>query len=488
MFNRNHVLYPFFVLLCSVSVFLVMLMPHRAIGAGQSAPAFDAHLCRLRNSARMVGVEIVAVSSGRTVFEYRAKDALVPASLVKILTSYSALKQLGPQYRFNTTVWAFEKPQGDILSGGIWIRSEGDIFLVQENTRILAGRLKGLGLQRIEGGIFVDNGYFEPQSEQICLDGNCTFTYNPVISATALDFNTVTLRVDAAGKPGGPVRVRWFPQCDYVQVSNLALITAKPSKTPIEVQPLGTTEDGHERFQVSGRLPVRSSATHEYRLNVHDPESFFARSLKALLEQTGVEVNGATVGAGAVPEGAQRLIVHQSQPLGDLVYGLNRYSNNFMAEMLLRSMGARVMGAPGTARKGLAVIRKTLHALGIREAEAHLDNGSGLSRECRVSPDVFCRVLLSAYQDPAISAPFLSSLAVNGEDGTLRNRMCRPGVIIRGKTGTLNNVVGFAGYVEDPGKEIYAAVVLLNGIPNLGEARDAMDAFLEDVPAAAFSR
>jgi serine-type D-Ala-D-Ala carboxypeptidase/endopeptidase (penicillin-binding protein 4) len=172
---------------------------------------------------------------------------------------------------------------------------------------------------------------------------------------------------------------------------------------------------------------------------------------------------------------------YESAPLSEICCGLNRYSNNFMAEMLLRSLGGFVFGPPGTESKGLNVVQKALLELGLPAPEVSLKTGSGLSRECRVSPNIFCRVLAAAFADPAMRTAFAASLAVAGQEGTLRNRMKGSSLTVRGKTGTLRDVAGFSGYVEVPTGETYGVTVLLNDVKNLHDAKSAIDAFLEEV-------
>jgi D-alanyl-D-alanine carboxypeptidase/D-alanyl-D-alanine-endopeptidase (penicillin-binding protein 4) len=164
-----------------------------------------------------------------------------------------------------------------------------------------------------------------------------------------------------------------------------------------------------------------------------------------------------------------------------LITGLNRYSNNFMAEMLLKSLGGFIAGAPGTSEKGIAIIRTSLREAGIPHEIATLDCGSGLSRFCRVSPATFCRLLSAAWNDKDIREEFISSLALNGGQGTLRRRMCKPGLTVRGKTGTLGDVIGFAGYVTGPSGKTCAAAVILNDVPDRAQARKAVDSLLEQV-------
>jgi serine-type D-Ala-D-Ala carboxypeptidase/endopeptidase (penicillin-binding protein 4) len=131
--------------------------------------------------------------------------------------------------------------------------------------------------------------------------------------------------------------------------------------------------------------------------------------------------------------------------------------------------------------KGISVIRNTLTEAGLTEETGMLNCGSGLSRFCRISPETFCRLLTAAWRDPIIGADFTSSLAVNAEQGTLRRRMHKPGLTVRGKTGTLNDVIGFAGYVSGPSGKTYAVTIMLNDVKDRAKARQAIDSFLEEV-------
>ena len=103
----------------------------------------------------------------------------------------------------------------------------------------------------------------------------------------------------------------------------------------------------------------------------------------------------------------------------------------------------------------------------------------------RISPRTFCRLLTSAWNDNGIREDFVSSMVANGGEGTLKKRMNRPGLTVRGKTGTLNDVIGFAGYVSGPSGKTYAAAIMLNEVRDRFKARQAVDSLLEQVAFSA---
>lgn len=433
----------------------------------------------LQHAARQVAIQVVSLPDRRLVSAHQANRRLIPASLLKILVSYAALKELGSYHHFTTEVWSRQVVRDGVLAGDIWIKGSGDPFLVPEKLYLLGQKIREAGIHRIDGGIGVDNGYLRASVEKICLDGQCDRAYNPVITATTLDFNTLTLQLRPSSRPGVTVEV--FPHGDYAVVDNqVGRGDAQAGETGIQVHSAGVTADGRERYRLTGSLAAKSAEAIEVRVNVNDPVSFFARSLKCLLGEIGVEVRGGILPAGSVPSGARKLTEYTSPPLKDILYGLNRYSNNFMAELLLRVLGAEIKGLPGSAEKGLEVLGETLAALGVPGTELELDGGSGLSRRCRVSAQALCSVLVAAYHDPEIGPEFMASLATGGEEGTLRRRgkrLTNP-ASIRGKTGSLSDVLGFAGYVGAAGGGTHAVVIMLNEVHKPAEAKAAIDRFL----------
>ncbi len=445
-----------------------------------SHPKLQPAIDQIRKAAGSAAFQLIALPSGQVVCQERSSEAFVPASLVKLLTSYAALKKLSPAFRFTTQVFATSDPVDGIVQGDIWIRGSGDPFFVDEKVQLLVQALKDRGIRQIRGGIIADNSFFLPAAERICLDTDCIGLYNPVISAAAVDFNQLTVKVSAPAKPGKAAAVDSAPAGSYVRLTGQATF-GKKGGNALRVRSLGAAGNGQEQFQVTGQISARGARSREYRFQAADPAGLFAHAIRTALERSGIKVEGSTVREGTTPQEAKVIAAYESPPLSELVSVLNKYSNNFMAEMVLRSLGGYIAGPPGTSAKGIAVVEAALREAGIPGETGVLDCGSGLSRLCRVSPQTFCRLLFAAWNDPSIQNDFISSLAANAEEGTLRRRMHKPGLIVRGKTGTLNDVIGFAGYVSGPSGRTYAAAIMLNDVRDRFKARQAIDTFLEEV-------
>jgi D-alanyl-D-alanine carboxypeptidase/D-alanyl-D-alanine-endopeptidase (penicillin-binding protein 4) len=191
------------------------------------------------------------------------------------------------------------------------------------------------------------------------------------------------------------------------------------------------------------------------------PPLLAARALDTALERRGIAV-ARRPGIGPTPEDAVPLALDFSKPLSEIVRAVNRESDNFMAEMLLKALGADV-GRAGTAAAGARVVRETLAEADVPLTGLRMVDGSGLSRLDRLSAATVVSILLAATADPDVRAPFLASLAVAGVNGTLERRMQRRPAYGRviAKTGTTRLASCLSGFV----RERYAFAILQNGSP-----------------------
>jgi D-alanyl-D-alanine carboxypeptidase/D-alanyl-D-alanine-endopeptidase (penicillin-binding protein 4) len=152
-----------------------------------------------------------------------------------------------------------------------------------------------------------------------------------------------------------------------------------------------------------------------------------------------------------------------------------------MAEQVVRTLGAEIVGRPGTWEKGLEAVARYLAAIGVPRGSYQMTNGSGLYDSNHFSAEQITAVLRSASRDFRISAEFLSSLAVAGTDGTIAHRMA--GTLaeryVRAKTGTLATVSCLSGFAGSPGHVPIIFSILMNDIASAAEARRAQDRVAE---------
>jgi D-alanyl-D-alanine carboxypeptidase/D-alanyl-D-alanine-endopeptidase (penicillin-binding protein 4) len=198
-----------------------------------------------------------------------------------------------------------------------------------------------------------------------------------------------------------------------------------------------------------------------------------AGRFRQLLRKRGI-TTGA-VGTGKAPASAIALAEVQSAPLRDVLQEMDRASDNFSAELLVKELGAEV-GDGGTTAAGVAIVRRDLVAAGVPLAGVRLYDGSGLSLADRLTPRALAALLVAAWDDPALRDSLWRALPVAGVNGTLEDRMEHAPArgAVHAKTGTTDRASALAGYVRDR----YAFAVLQNGRPvSATAARKAQDRF-----------
>jgi len=219
-------------------------------------------------------------------------------------------------------------------------------------------------------------------------------------------------------------------------------------------------------------LTVDRTWFHDHHSRV--PAAAAAALFKDALRAQGVAVTGRAT-RGTAGTDTQQLADVLSPPLAQIVRFMDRESDNFTAELLLKQLGA-VNGAVGTTAGGAAAVRTELTEAGIPVAGVRIVDGSGLSPLDRLTARAIVGMLRAAWEDPTIKVPFVSALAVAGRSGTLKDRMRGPparGVVL-GKTGTTSLASALSGFV----RQRYVFSVLQNGNPvSSFWARRAQDRF-----------
>jgi D-alanyl-D-alanine carboxypeptidase/D-alanyl-D-alanine-endopeptidase (penicillin-binding protein 4) len=193
---------------------------------------------------------------------------------------------------------------------------------------------------------------------------------------------------------------------------------------------------------------------------VADPALAAAADFDRLLHARGISARGAVARdarAGAVP-----IATIYSEPLSEILQFMDHWSDNFTAEMVLKAIGYRALGL-GTTSAGAAVTKRDLAADGIPVAGVNIVDGSGLSRDDRVTARELTALLVRIWNNPRMRPVVWSSLAIPGEKGTLEHRLLdTPGhTLVRAKTGTTDIASALSGYVGTK----YAFVAIENGEP-----------------------
>ena len=197
-----------------------------------------------------------------------------------------------------------------------------------------------------------------------------------------MNYGAFAVEVGAGAKPGDAVRVIVDPPIPFLRRSNRARTGRARGRRSIRVE--RASANGFEDVVVSGVVPAGSAAKTYYR-SVRHPARYAGAVIRAQLEANGIEIAGETI-VGPVPQNATPILSFRSKSLAEIVRLFLKFSNNAIAESLVKAMGARATGGPGTWESGIAAVRAELSSLGLDVEPLTLVDGSGLSYGNRVPP------------------------------------------------------------------------------------------------------
>lgn len=440
----------------------------------------DSILTQSCHKGLRVGAKFYSLDRQQVIYARNSDSLFTPASNMKMFTSAMALKKVGPDYRFHTRLYSTGKIQGTVLKGDLYIKGFGDPSLVTEQMWILVNELKNLPITKVEGNIIADNSHFDGQGRlKTWSYYKGSEAYLAPAGALSFNFNTVTVYVEPGKNLGERPRVVIDPDIEYFRVKNNAVTTgSKRSRRKLIVNRL--ERKNHDEIIIKGRLP-KDVARKKFYLNVTDPQRYTASVFKRFLNQAGVQVTGK-VKKGLVPEGTTLVLDHESPPLGRILRGLNKFSNNFIAEQILKTLAAQFIGEPGTTENGVLLLQDYMQELGFTPDQYHMVDGSGLSKTNLVTPDQVIVLLEDAHSDFSIFPEFVSALGVMGLDGSVIDRMDhkKEAQKIRVKTGTLNHVSALSGYFQSQDGERFAFSILLNDVKcSNGKAMELQDEIMD---------
>ena len=427
-------------------------------------PSLAADLAGLATSPVLhpqeTGIVVMALPERRIVYSRQGDRPLKPASTLKILTTAASLALLRPEFVHTTPVYADgEIDASGVLQGNLYLQGRGAPDLVGESWWLIARRLADLGLKKVSGNLVADESYFDPVRRPPGWPApGADSWYNAPQGALSCNFNVVTVRVTPSPLLGGRPDLTLEPASSYFQVLNRATTAAQT--TDLRVDRL--YEDGQNRILVGGTVR-RGGGIEIVNRSVEEPALWSLHAFREIARGCGIEIAGR-LETGVVPAGARSLYTHESRPLAALVRDMNKNSNNFMAEMLLKTLGAQFVSTPGTTEGGLEMVRAYLAGLGLDPRDLRIVDGSGLSDLDRMPALMMAEILARAREDFEVEPELVSSLPIGGADGTLSDRFASEEGRrrVRAKTGRVAGAISLAGYASNRDGHVLAFVIFAN--------------------------
>ncbi len=432
-------------------------------------PAIAAALAQAGLPAEALHAWIGPADGGEPWLALRAAQPVHPASLMKLLTSASALETLGRSHQWQTQVSVDAAPRDGVLAGSLRIRGGGDPSLVAERLWLLLDQIRQRGVREIRGDIVLDrSAYAIPEVDPAAFDNEPLKPYNARPDALLVNFRSLTLTFRPQPSQGWADVSVDLPLAGWRVTERVPLLD-------------GPCEDWRAKLQADFRSPSswtfagglpRSCGERSWSVAYNEPATHAARAIEAQWRALGGTLLGKVRNGGPGGE-ALPLLTFSSPPLADVLRPMNLYSNNTIAQQMLLALGgppnlplppgaspaAAAATPPATWEAGRAVVTGLLPRVGCTADELKLENGSGLSRDERITPRCLAQWLRWSWRQPWMP-DLVSSLPLAGE-ATARRAYSVAGRAHL-KTGSLADVAGVAGYLDGVDGRRAVVVVILN--------------------------
>lgn len=442
-------------------------------------------------SSAFVGICVRDVESGEILIAHNADKFFIPASTLKLLTGYVALKSLGRQFTFKTQLGYNGIIKNDTLYGNIILIGGGDPTLgsdeflkshnLEEVLRIMSDGIAAAGIEYVRGNLVLYNGryvnYGEKEQWPFCDIGNY---YGTSAHSINIHENYYTVEFERSNDIGEATTIlNCTPPVDSITWINRVTTAGKwtGDQAYIYGAPFswervirGTIPIGDSHFTIDGSLPF--------------PAYHLGKWLNKALQEQGIILHGRIIVKNTqAPKGYNKLLVLESPPLSEILTELNERSVNLYAEVINKEIGLHCAGI-GSTEQGLQCIIKELPFL---KDKLHQVDGSGLSPFNGVTPRAYCQFLSHALNDPANSAAFVSTLAVYGRTGTLRyvlNNTALEGKA-RGKSGSISGVRAYTGMMKaESGRRLVFSFFLNQFYEPWSDVKQEFESLLLQIAAA----
>ena len=444
---------------CALLAAIGLSLNHHAQAAGTSA--LESKLKSGSNSGTHFTAEIVNLATGEKLLQFDANTPLNPASSIKLFTGYTALRKLGTAYTYKTGFTV--KPNGDLC-----VKGGGDPSFVMEDLYLVVEHLKRRGVESYSGNITLDPTVFDEEFyPEDRTDQDSERAYNAPIAGVNFNYNTISVFVNPRAKGEQAVIGLDYP-FDFVRVEGKVMTASgtdvtwdKKGKGDLEIVSLGgKIGEGADEW----RKPFR----------IRNPSMAYGQALSRQMQAGGIVARGKiSVKNGSCNDTSGISFNYESKPLSYVIQLMDKYSNNFIADSLIKTLDHEVNHKQGTANGGLAIVRSEMKSAGIDLTMngRNFVSGSGLTRDNHVSASDFINLLKQVYQEKLYLPEMFTSLPIAALDGTLKKKYgSTPAALrLRAKTGTLNDVQSLVGIYPNSAGQWLAVAIIVNGAKPIPE-------------------
>ena len=431
------------------------------------AARIDSVLARPHLAQARWGIEVREVGTGRVLYSRDAARPAVPASAMKLVVAAAAAHHLAPDHRFRTTLHGTGPVRDGVLEGDLVLYGRGDPMISSRFFdspltvfEALADSLRARGIRRVQGGVIADESWLD--AEYVHADWNAydrLWWYAAPVGALGFNDNSIDVVVRPGAAVGAPARITPAPASAAYSIENASRTVARGGRATLDLA-RGT---GPGRVRAAGVIPLGAPVRTMY-FAVEEPARWTGTVFRETLERKGIAFGRTRVEVVSDPvrspaAGAAVLAEWASPPLDHAIGPVLMRSQNWFAELLVKTLGREVRGE-GSWEAGLALEREFLvREVGIPAGDFVLRDGSGLSSRNRITARALVTLLEYVRSTPGQRA-VLDALPVSGRTGSLERRLEDLPGRVAAKTGYIRGVDALAGFVTLPdGRELAFAIV-----------------------------
>lgn len=455
------------------------------------AASFQIEVDRLINRLNPrvnLGIVVVDLTSGDTLYKRNADRLFIPASNMKLFSEAAALMVLGPDYRFKNQLStnATHLQQG-VLQGDLYLHLSGDPSFSREDLKKLFASLKEWKINTVQGNVYIDSNLSAVTAYPPgWLTTDLAYSYGAPIAPLMLDANRLTVTVNPGAQAGQPAVVEVDDGGGAIVLNNQATTKASAKECGV-----GFSLDQDNNLSVRGCVGLEQWAVQQ-RLAIKNPLMYAQGMIKSMLDKEHIQLHGQVL-LGHAPTGSLLLATQHSRPLSQLMADTLKPSDNLYADSLYLHAAAKINGAPLNWNEAQPVIKKFLEEqTGIDLKRSVFTDGSGLSRYNLITPEQTMALLQFLYQRFPLSYEYIAALPISGRDGTLQKRFKIPSQqgFVRAKTGTMTGMNSLSGYLYSANGHTLAFAMYINRLPgkSAGPGRPLLDAlityFLQQSPTS----
>ncbi len=408
-----------------------------------------------------VGIHLAEAATGKTIFEFNSRQLRIPASVLKMVATATALETLGPDYRFKTEIGYTGKVNQSALKGNLVIKGGGDPALGSEyfyshysNPPFLnnwAQQLKFAGISEVKGNLILDTSIYDAEKiPDTWIWEDMGNYYGAGTSPLTIYDNLFRITFRSPPLPGEPTTITTiFPNVPGLHIRN----EVKSSNENRDLAYVfGSPLDG--KRIIRGTIPKNRKAFTIKASNPF-PEKILAADFSESLMEKGIFISGEMQIETVDPENFHRVYIQESPPLKEIIKKINTESINLFSEHLVKQIAYETEGK-GTRKAGLDYIMQFWQNTNPFSGEIQMEDGSGVSPFNLVSPRFMTHLLIYMRNSSHNASVFMDSLPVAGE-GTLWffNREWFPGNTLKAKSGSMTRIRCYAGYLKtESGKTV----------------------------------